>query len=839
MEIPITTTGQDGATGADYSGVLSNVIFNSGDTAQTFTFTATQDTDNDDGESVKLALGALPDRVTAGATSAATVSITDDDDPPVTASFEQSSYTVAEGSTVEVTVTLSLDPERTVEIPITTTDQDGATGADYSVVPANVTFDSGDTQKTVTFTATQDAEDDDGESVKLAFGTLPNGVTAGTPGETTVSITDDDVPSVTVSFEQAAYTVAEGGSVTVSVTLSADPERTVEIPIAKTNLGGASESDYSGVPASVEFSSGETSKSFSFSAAADNLEDSGESVRLSLGTPPAGVVAGATDEATVSILNQSPQNTLTVRFEAGASTVSEGGTTTVTVILSTAPGSEVVIPLKSTNLGGATDSDYSGVPATLTFGSSDTEKSFTFTATDDAEDDDDEIVNIGFGTLPNGVTAGTPGEATVSITDDDVPSVTISFEQAEYTVAEGSSVTVSVTLSADPERTVEIPITTTDQDGATGADYSGVPVNVTFNSGDTQQTFTFTATQDAEDDDDESVKLAFGTLPNGVTAGTPGETTVSITDDDVPSVTVSFEQAAYTVAEGGSVTVSVTLSADPERTVEIPIAKTNLGGASESDYSGVPASVEFSSGETSKSFSFSAAADNLEDSGESVRLSLGTPPAGVVAGATDEATVSILNQSPQNTLTVRFEAGASTVSEGGTTTVTVILSTAPGSEVVIPLKSTNLGGATDSDYSGVPATLTFGSSDTEKSFTFTATDDAEDDDDEIVNIGFGTLPNGVTAGTPGEATVSITDDDVPSVTVSFEQAEYTVDEGSSVTVSVTLSADPERTVEIPVTTTPPGRRDRRRLFRRPSQRDLRLRRHGADGHLHGDAGRRG
>ena len=38
-------------------------------------------------------------------------------------------------------------------------------------------------------------------------------------------------------------------------------------------------------------------------------------------------------------------------------------------------------------------------------------------------------------------------------------------------------------MSGDPERTVVIPITATDQDGATGADYSGVPQNVTFNPG--------------------------------------------------------------------------------------------------------------------------------------------------------------------------------------------------------------------------------------------------------------------------------------------------------------------------------------------------------------------
>ena len=66
--------------------------------------------------------------------------------------------------------------------------------------PSNVVFNSGDTEKTFDFEATDDAADDDGESVKLGFGNLPPRVSAGTTNETTVSITDDDFPSVTVSF---------------------------------------------------------------------------------------------------------------------------------------------------------------------------------------------------------------------------------------------------------------------------------------------------------------------------------------------------------------------------------------------------------------------------------------------------------------------------------------------------------------------------------------------------------------------------------------------------------------------------------------------------------------
>ena len=325
----------------------------------------------------------------------------------------------------------------------------------------------------------------------------------------------------------------------VTVTLSADPERTVEIPLTATNEAGASISDFSGVPdEAITFNSGDTSQTITFEATADDVDDDDESVTVGFGSSlPAGVTPGTPNETEVSITDDDVPS-VAVMFGQADYSVAEGSTVPVTVTLSADPERTVTIPLTATNEGGASISDFSGVPATITFTSGDTSETFTFEATSDDVDDDDESVTLGFGSsLPAGVTPGTPNETEVSITDDDVPQVTVSFENSEYTVAEGATTTISVTLSGDPERTVEIPITATGQNGATAADYS-VPTSVTFNSGDTSQTITFTATSDSVDDDDESVTVGFGSsLPAGVTPGTPNETEVSIIDDDVPSVT--------------------------------------------------------------------------------------------------------------------------------------------------------------------------------------------------------------------------------------------------------------------------------------------------------------
>ena len=161
----------------------------------------------------------------------------------------------------------------------------------------------------------------------------------------------------------------------------------------------------------------------------------------------------------------------------------------------------------------------------------------TFTATDDSTDDDDESVTIAFSSsLPTGITAGGTPETVVSITDDDVPNVTVKFDESTYDAPEGGDITVTVLLSPAPERTVIIPLTATPNGATVGDDYTAVAQSVTFGATDTSQSITFTAANDNFSDDGEYVTIGFDTLPTGVTAGTPSEATVTIIDNIVDVV---------------------------------------------------------------------------------------------------------------------------------------------------------------------------------------------------------------------------------------------------------------------------------------------------------------
>ena len=355
------------------------------------------------------------------------------------------------------------------------------------------------------------------------------------------------------------------------------------------------------MPATVTFNSGQITRTITFRASHDTVDDDGESVKLAFGNVlPPRVATGAPDETTVTITDDDDPH-VAVSFGAASYTVDESddpltpsdteNAVAVTVSLSADPERTVVIPITATNQDGATNADYSGVPASVTFNSGEITQTITFTATHDDVDDDGESVKLSFGaTLPDRVTVGTTDPRRRStITDDDDPHVTVSFGAASYTVDESDDtsttmetenvVTVTVELSADPERTVTIPVSVAGRNGADSTDYSVVPdpVALTFAAGETEKTVTFTAVHDDLYERGESLLVSFGMLPDRVTAGTNGTTTVWITDDDPRPVTVSFGDDEYWVGEGSTVVIAVELDVDPERTVVIPITEDGAG----------------------------------------------------------------------------------------------------------------------------------------------------------------------------------------------------------------------------------------------------------------------
>ena len=375
--------------------------------------------------------------------------------------------------------------------------------------------------------------------------------------------------------------------------------------------------------------------------------------------------------------------------------------------------------------------------------------------------------------------------------------LTVNFDAAAYSVDEGESVQVSVSLDGVPGNEVRANLSTTLQ-GATTPDFGGVPEYVTFAGTDAVATFDFVARTDIPSDPGESVTI--GLSPNsqfpGLQTGSTDETVVSIGDIVTDQlVAVAFGQSTYSVNEGASVPITITLATAPSSSVTIPLTITAEGDAISPDYS-VPSSVTFDSGDASQTIMFSATLDADTDPGESVKIELGTLPMGYAAGATTETRVSINNLS----VLVNFGAASYDVKENEEVEITVTLSPALGSEVTIPLTATGKGGATPADYTlPTPTSVTFLAGDTEKTITFTPVNDTDDDDGEFVKIDFDldALPAGVFVGTTVvSTTVNIADNDHPTIGLGFSQGTYSVTEGEYMDLTLLLTAPPGRVIEI-------------------------------------------
>ena len=705
VTVAYATSNGTATAGQDYTSTTGTLTFAANSVAsQTISVPVADDTvDEEEEETFTLTLSNVQGASLSGggSTLAVTGTITDDDDPAVTASFGQASYSVAEGSTVEVTVTLSADPEREVTV-LLTHDPQGDTGSgDYSGVPGSLVFQVGDTEKSFTFSATADDIDDDGESVALGFGTMPDDVSAGTTA--TVTITDDDTVGVTVS--ESTLEIDEGGSDTYTVKLDTKPTGDVTVTIAghadtDITLSGDTLTDDTLTFTSENW---DTAQTVTVTAASDNDAASDAAVTLTHTVTGTAEYAGVTAGSVRVTIVEKDASVLSV---SDAEAAEDGGNVVFTVSISAAGGGEVTVDYATSDVTATQGQDYTETTGTLTFpADSTTSRTISVPVTDDTVDEEEEetftltLSNVQGASLSGG---GSTLAVTGTITDDDDPAVTASFGQASYSVAEGSTVEVTVTLSADPEREVTV-LLTHDPQGDTGSgDYSGVPGSLVFQGGDTEKSFTFSATADDIDDDGESVALGFGTMPDDVTAGTTA--TVTITDDDTAGVTVS--ESALSIDEGGSGTYTVKLDSEPTGDVTVAIAGHASTDITLSGNTLTNNTLTFtaSTWDTAQPVTVTAAQDDDAASDAAVTLThtvTGTAEyAGVTAGS---VTVTIVEKDAS----VLSVGDAEAAEDGGNVVFTVSISAASGEEVTVDYATSDVTATQGQDYTETTGTLTF------------------------------------------------------------------------------------------------------------------------------------
>ena len=356
---------------------------------------------------------------------------------------------------------------------------------------------------------------------------------------------------------------------------------------------------------------------------------------------------------------------LNVSFSPATRTVDEGSSASYTVTVTPAADRALSIPV-SISRGTAESGDYSPTSTTLSFASTDTSKSFSIATTNDS-DRDDETVNIQFGALPAAV--GTDAQSTASLTIDDTTStqrnvqtsLEVTFSPASRTVNEGSSGTFTVTVTPAADRALSIPVNISSSDAGLG-DYSPSNTTLIYEIGDTSKSFSISTTNDS-DRDNETLLIEFGALPPDVSAGSQASASMTI-DDTTPEpgttqtrLEVSFSPASRRVNEGSSGTFTVTLSPAADRAFSIPVHISSTDAES-GDYSPSSDTLDFESGDRSKSLSVSTTYDSDRDD-ETLSIEFGTLPPEVYAGsqATASMTINDTTSAPRRSINFNLDSG--------------------------------------------------------------------------------------------------------------------------------------------------------------------------------------
>ena len=369
-------------------------------------------------------------------------------------------------------------------------------------------------------------------------------------------------PAVTVSFEQATYSVTEGASRSVAVRLSSAHQgvRSVTIPVVLQATGSASADDLT-LDESVTFEAGETRKSLALNATEDDLVEGPETATLEFGTLPDGVTSTSTATLMLTDADQAQ-----IAFTTVATQISEGGQTQLSFAITNGVTFEVDQAINLTVGGTATEGDdftlldavsqTLSAPYVVMFPAGATSAEATISAVDDADIEPvaESITVDAWLALTN----TSLGSRTITIPASDVPDTPVVTIAAGGAVSEGQDATFTLSRTVSQSLPLSAPLTVFVEVTATGSSLSGAtPSTATFDAGSTTATVEVTTLDDSVVEPPGTVTaLVRGSTSNPPVYLTepPNNATVTVNDNDMAAF--MFSAGATEVAEDACEAVS-------------------------------------------------------------------------------------------------------------------------------------------------------------------------------------------------------------------------------------------------------------------------------------------
>ncbi|WP_071189162.1 Calx-beta domain-containing protein [Trichormus sp. NMC-1] len=260
---------------------------------------------------------------TVGASNSSTITIVDNESQP---QISINDVTLTEGNsgtkTANFAVTLSNASTQTITVAYQTGNISATAGSDYVAKTGTITFNSGETSKTVSVVINGDTISESDETFKVTLKTPVNATIA--DGEGIGTIINDEVPTLTVNN----LTVVEGldNNAIVTFTLSSLLSQSVSVNYSTTAGTAAANSDYTAVSGTLTIPANTLTGTVSIPIVNNTTNEVNETFNLVLSNP---VGVALNNTITVITITDTLSSGTTVTLPAGVENLQLTGTAAI------------------------------------------------------------------------------------------------------------------------------------------------------------------------------------------------------------------------------------------------------------------------------------------------------------------------------------------------------------------------------------------------------------------------------------------------------------------------------------------------------------------------------
>ncbi len=664
-----------------------------------------------------------------------------------------------------------------------------------TVLPTTLTYpeDEGGQSKAYTITAVDN--DALGNATALITITpsanyLPPGATVPLPIRgVNVQVEDDDIQSAEIRVTPSSVEVSEGSSKTYTAVLTVAPISTVTVAVT-----GHAGTDLSPDLTSLEFTTTNWNQPQTVTITADDDPDGQDDVITLKHTASGGGYDGKTSNVVVTV---NDQDDVALVVSPVNLSITEGGSGTYTLRLSTQPTADVTVAVSSPSSKVAmdTNSDSPGNQSTMEFTASTWNQpqavSVATSHDDDAINDTIVLSNTASGGDYDAITA----DVTVTITDPDAAQLVVS--PTDITIPEGGTGTYTVRLSTEPtaDVTVNVLVDSGEMTMDTQSSSPGSQSSMEFTTATWNEPQTVTIAAGNDDDAINGIGVLRNTANGGDYTGKTALVNVTITDVDDTELVIA--PTNLTLVEGASGAYTVRLSSEPTADVTV-IVSGPLNDATfdtNENLRGNQSTMEFT---TSNWYELQTVTVNTLEDDDGIHESLtlqNTASGGNYAGVAGDVQVTIRDQDDIRLIVTPTDL---TISEGGSGFYTVRLSSEPSGDVTVYVINTSeiLTIDTNSDAPGIQTNLEFNTSNWSQPQTVRINTE-EDDDVENHLVILGNTASGANyTGITADVEVTVIDDDDIGLVVT--PTDISITEGSRGVYTVHLSSQPSADVTVTV-----------------------------------------